>query len=102
MEALMAYGWPGNVRELENVIERALILTTGSTLQLAQVQGRAARWPDAERLDDAQRAHIQRVLDACGWRIEGRDHAAQKLGLKPSTLRSQMQKLGITRRARRA
>ena len=102
MAALTAYAWPGNVRELENVIERALILATGSTLHVEEVLGRPAAVDptDHERLAEVQRAHIQRVLESSGWRIEGPGHAAQKLGLNPSTLRSQMQKLGIARPAR--
>jgi transcriptional regulator with GAF, ATPase, and Fis domain len=103
MEALKAYAWPGNVRELENVIERALILTTGSTLRLDETLGAAPRGaigqPSLERLDHVERAHIRRVLAACDWKIDGKDHAAEKLGLHPNTLRSRMQKLGISRPA---
>ena len=103
MEALMAYAWPGNVRELENVIERALILSTGSALRIEETLGAAARGatghPSVERLDDVERAHIRRVLESCGWKVGGRGHAAEKLGLHPNTLRSRMQKLGIRRPA---
>jgi transcriptional regulator with GAF, ATPase, and Fis domain len=106
MAALMAYAWPGNVRELENVIERALILSTGSTLRLEEPLGPSARGaagqPALERLDDVERAHIRRVLETCDWKIDGTGHAAAKLGLNPSTLRSRMRKLGITRPARPA
>jgi transcriptional regulator with GAF, ATPase, and Fis domain len=106
MEALMAYAWPGNIRELENVIDRALILSTGSTLHVDEMLGTAARGPAAsqlalERLNDVQRAHIRRVLEACDWKIDGKGHAAERLGLNPSTLRSWMERLGITRPARR-
>jgi transcriptional regulator with GAF, ATPase, and Fis domain len=106
MEALMAYAWPGNVRELENVIDRALILSTGSTLHVEEMLNAAARGPDGqpalERLDDVQRAHIRGVLEGCSWKIDGKGHAAEKLGLNPSTLRSWMERLGITRPARNA
>ena len=106
MEALMAYAWPGNVRELENVIERALILSTGSALHVEELLNVAAHSPAAqtalERLDDVQRAHIHHVLESCGWKIDGKGHAAEKLGLNPSTLRSWMERLGITRPARDA
>jgi transcriptional regulator with GAF, ATPase, and Fis domain len=106
MAGLMAYAWPGNVRELENVIERALILSTGSTLRLEEPLGAAARGaagqPALERLDEVERAHIRRVLESCTWKIDGTGHAAAKLGLNPSTLRSRMRKLGITRPARPA
>ena len=104
MTALKAYAWPGNIRELENVIERALILSTGSTLHLEERLGatgrRVAGPPPSERLEELDRAHIQRVVEACGWRIHGKGNAAQTLGLHPNTLRSRMQKLGITRPAR--
>ena len=106
MAALTAYAWPGNVRELENVIERALILSPGSTLHLEEPWGakprRAGGPPSLERLDEVERAHIRRVLEACAWKIEGPGHAAAKLGLNPGTLRSRMTKLGIRRPARPA
>jgi transcriptional regulator with GAF, ATPase, and Fis domain len=106
MEALAAYAWPGNVRELENVIERALILSPGSTLRLEETWGAetrgAASQPSPDRLDEVERAHIRRVLEACAWKIDGKGHAAAKLGLNPSTLRSRMAKLGLRRPARPA
>lgn len=106
MDALMAYAWPGNVRELENVIERALILSTGSTLRPEETLGAVARGaagqPVLERLDDVERAHIRRVLESCGWTIDGKGHGAEKLGLHPNTLRSRMERLGITRPSRPA
>ncbi len=104
MAALRAYAWPGNIRELENVIERALILSTDSTLRVEETLGapghRAAGSSPSERLDELDRAHILRVVEACGWRIHGKGNAAQQLGLHPNTLRSRMEKLGITRPAR--
>jgi transcriptional regulator with GAF, ATPase, and Fis domain len=104
MEALTAYAWPGNVRELENVIDRALILSTGSALNVEEMLNAAASGPAdhpvLERLDDVQRAHIRSVLEGCDWKIDGKGHAAEKLGLNPSTLRSWMERLDITRPAR--
>jgi transcriptional regulator with GAF, ATPase, and Fis domain len=106
IDALMAYAWPGNVRELENVIERALIRSTGPTLRLEEPLGPSARGaagpPALVRLDAVERAHIRRVLEACDWKIDGTGHAAETLGLNPSTLRSRMRKLGIRRPARSA
>jgi formate hydrogenlyase transcriptional activator len=99
MDALVSYAWPGNVRELENVIERALILSRGSALQMEEPLAVATR-PAADRLDGIEREHILRVLERCGWRINGKGNAATVLGLEPSTLRSRMQKLGIRRPAR--
>jgi PAS domain S-box-containing protein len=99
MNALMAYDWPGNVRELENVIERAVILTTGSELELgdwltASPTARPSRIPTLEQVE---RDHINRVLEATGWRIRGDAGAAALLGLKPTTLEARMKKLGIER-----
>jgi transcriptional regulator with GAF, ATPase, and Fis domain len=105
MDALVAYAWPGNVRELQNVIERALILSTGPQLQLDEAFGRrptVARAQDkqaVESLPDAERAHILTILERCAWTIEGTNQAAARLGLRPSTLRNRMRKLGIRRPA---
>jgi transcriptional regulator with GAF, ATPase, and Fis domain len=99
MDALTRYDWPGNVRELENVIERALILSPGSVLRLVEpLAARMRSTPD--RLNENEREHILRILDRCRWRINGEGNAAAVLGLRPSTLRSRMQKLGIRRPAR--
>jgi transcriptional regulator with GAF, ATPase, and Fis domain len=104
MSMLMAYPWPGNVRELENVIERALILSTDGILHVEALDRESTRVafgaPVSERLDDAERDHIVRVLGECGWRVKGAGSAADRLGLKPSTLRSRMKKLGIVRASR--
>jgi transcriptional regulator with GAF, ATPase, and Fis domain len=100
MRALEAYDWPGNVRELENVLQRAIILSNGGTLTLGDT------WlPYIEpvavggsiTLAEMERRHISQILANSRWRIEGKGGAAQVLGLKPSTLRSRMSKLGIAR-----
>jgi len=100
MEALQRHTWPGNIRELENVVERALIHSTGDTLTLldwnldqAEVQPVAGT-----TLMSVERAHIEEVLRECGWRINGLGNAAERLGLHPNTLRFRMKKLGIVRR----
>jgi transcriptional regulator with GAF, ATPase, and Fis domain len=99
--SLQEYSWPGNVRELENVVERAVILATGSALVIdpAWLASEAAQ---AETVDDGtltsvERRHILRVLEKSRWRIAGKGGAAEQLGLKPSTLRSRMEKLGLHR-----
>ena len=102
MESLTAYSWPGNIRELENVIERAVILTSGPTLRvdesfIAKAAPRHRTMAASARLDDVERSHILKVIDDCGGRIKGADNAAERLGLNPSTLRSRMKKLGIER-----
>jgi transcriptional regulator with GAF, ATPase, and Fis domain len=103
MEALQRYDWPGNLRELQNVIERAMIRSTGDVLEIDETFGggrRRTAGPAGERtLADVERAHIEAVLEGCGWRINGANHAAEKLGLKPNTLRFRMKRLGITRPA---
>ena len=127
MQQLTSYMWPGNVRELQNVIERAVILSPGNTLVLAEklrppapppgssrpevaqhqhlnVESRVSS-PDANKdegsLEDVERRHIQSVLIRTNWMIEGERGAAKMLNLNPSTLRSRMQKLNIKRPAQR-
>jgi formate hydrogenlyase transcriptional activator len=104
--------WPGNIRELRNVIERALILTTGEHLRLPE-------WLDEDQAPEAitepekvaptvgsarlaqleavAREHITKILEWTNWRIEGAHGAAIMLGVNPGTLRSRMKKLGIQR-----
>ncbi len=105
MQALRRYDWPGNVRELENVVERALILSTGTTLQLEgalpATAGEATPSGGRSNLDAVQRAHIEAVLAECGWKINGPGNAAERLALHPNTLRFRMKKLGIRRPAPR-
>jgi transcriptional regulator with GAF, ATPase, and Fis domain len=101
IETLAAHDWPGNVRELENVLERAVITTPDSTLRLSEPLPadlfEAPPSAPTTRLADVERSHILRVLHGSGWRIEGPHGAASALGLKPSTLRSRMRKLGVNR-----
>jgi formate hydrogenlyase transcriptional activator len=101
METLEGYEWPGNIRELENLLQRAIILSPGSTLTLGDAWMPAASTihddTAAVTLVEVERRHIRSVLDTTRWRIEGGGGAAQLLGLKPSTLRSRMLKLGIAR-----
>jgi transcriptional regulator with GAF, ATPase, and Fis domain len=89
-ETLAAYDWPGNVRELENVLERAIITTQGTTLELGEVltpETSEAFASPTNLLVDVERAHILRMLHASEWRIEGPRGAA----------RSRMRRLGVTR-----
>jgi transcriptional regulator with GAF, ATPase, and Fis domain len=98
MSTLMAYSWPGNIRELRNVIERAMILAHGPILHV-KLGHKPLRLdpgkPADGTLDQAERAHIVRALERCGWRIRGVSGAAEQLGVKPTTLESRMKKLGI-------
>ena len=96
METLQRYSWPGNVRELRNIIERATILSAGPALQVDLPEPLDSKTPGMT-LEEVERRHIIAVLDEVRWRIRGDGGAAQRLGLKPSTLESRMRKAGIKR-----
>jgi formate hydrogenlyase transcriptional activator len=106
MEVLTRYEWPGNIRELQNLIERAVILSTGPTLDVpvdalnprrsAAVAG-AKGERAAETLEDADRRHIIAALERTNWVLAGPNGAAARLGVKRSTLQFRMRKLGIVR-----
>jgi len=110
MAALTSYDWPGNIRELQNLIERAVILSRGPTLDIPLQSLGAARAasvaatlePGASTLEAAERRHITAVLDECDWVVGGPSGAAVRLGMKRSTLQFRMSKLGIVRPRRRA
>ena len=104
MNALSAYHWPGNVRELENFVERAVILSSGSELQLpvgelAQPNNSstAVSQNNPATLKDAEREHILRTLNDTKWIIGGPTGAAARLGMKRTTLHSLVKRLGIDR-----
>jgi formate hydrogenlyase transcriptional activator len=98
MDALARYPWPGNVRELENAIERAVILTRGSALEVpvAELRARGGPAPDGT-LEATERDAILRTLRDTHWVLGGPQGAATRLGLKRTTLQSRMRKLGIDR-----
>ncbi|HVP52504.1 MAG TPA: sigma 54-interacting transcriptional regulator [Terriglobales bacterium] len=103
MQALERWHWPGNVRELENLIERAVILTRGTVLNvpLAEFKSGPETAPppdDVATLEDAERDHILKALREARGLISGPQGAAARLGLKRTTLNSKMRKLGITRK----
>jgi formate hydrogenlyase transcriptional activator len=104
MQTLVRYPWPGNVRELQNVIERAVILSPGPSLQVpsGELQSAATQAPvptaAAVTLADAEREHILSALRETGWVLGGPEGAAARLGMKRSTLYKKMKKLGISRR----
>jgi formate hydrogenlyase transcriptional activator len=101
MERRQRYSWPGNVRELRNVIERAVIMSRGSTLEVGMPQHAGARGgePPIVELEEVERRHIVAILKRTNWRIRGEHGAAQLLGLKATTLEARMQKLGIRRKS---
>jgi formate hydrogenlyase transcriptional activator len=118
MTALCEYHWPGNIRELQNVIERAVIVSTGSVLNVSagelkprihassgQENSGEAQIADprsARRsLDESERRQILRVLEETHWTVAGPKGAASRLGIKRSTLQYRMRRLGIPSRRER-
>jgi transcriptional regulator with GAF, ATPase, and Fis domain len=101
LEALGSYGWPGNVRELRNLVERSMILASGPELamELPEEEGSAEAGPAGESrtLREVQRQHIVRVLASTKGRLRGAGGAAAVLDMKPTTLYSLMERLGIER-----
>jgi formate hydrogenlyase transcriptional activator len=100
MAALTGYPWPGNVRELSNFIERSVLLSPGNELRVAVGDLKPLAAPEADgaaTLAEAEREHILAVLRETKWRVGGPSGAAERLGLKRTTLQSKMRKLGIAR-----
>ena len=108
MARLERYAWPGNIRELQNVIERACVLSAGPVVEIVdELRPISVRESEPVRpvagheafvtLEESERMHIRQALAACGGRLYGPDGAAALLGINPSTLRSRMKRLGITR-----
>ena len=117
VDAMRSYDWPGNIRELKNVIERAVILSSGETLRLdLPTMSAHADTPGAddeplaaspaflteEEMKAEQRRNLMAVLAAADWRISGAGGAAELLGVKPSTLSDRMRAMGIKRPSKRA
>jgi len=100
LEVLSRYTWPGNIRELENLVERSVILTQGTDLQVPMSELQANDRPTStsiSTLEEAEREQILRALHEARWVIGGPSGAAARLGIKRTTLQSKMQKLGISR-----
>jgi len=107
MEKLMLHDWPGNVRELENLVERALIraiaTSSGDNLifteapisPLSSLSSDIVSEQRIPTLDELNRAHIEKALKLCKYKVEGKDGAAIHLDINPATLRSRMRKLGV-------
>ena len=103
MQALERWSWPGNIRELENLIERAVILSPGSVLRVPLAELAMPAEPEKpvnqlSTLAVAEREHILRALRDAEGVIAGPRGAAERLGLKRTTLNAKMRKLGITRK----
>ena len=109
MDALCQYHWPGNIRELQNVIERAVIISSGTVLSVdvadlkSSQAGQAIEKPTSngtlhDVLEQSERQQILKALEECNWVVAGPQGAAQKLGMKRSTLQQRIRRLGIARR----
>jgi transcriptional regulator with GAF, ATPase, and Fis domain len=97
MAALQRYPWPGNIRELRNIVERAVIAARGPRLTISLPPATAAAARRSTKLVDVEKEHIRAVLENAGWRIRGADGAAERLGLRPTTLETRMANLGLQR-----
>jgi PAS domain S-box-containing protein len=97
MDSLQSYGWPGNGRELRNIIERAMIVSRGKTLEVRLPETETVDNPLEQKLQDIERRHIVSMLEKTSWRVTGKGGAAEVLGLKGTTLQSKMKKFGIKR-----
>jgi len=97
LDSIQHYLWPGNVRELRNVIERAMIISKGRTLNIEMPRAFALASPYDLTLEENERGHILSVLERTNWKVRGPDGAAEILRLHPSTLYSKMKKLEIRR-----
>lgn len=97
IDDLQSYDWPGNVRELRSVVEQALILSKGPTLNISLPRTKAPTAKKPATLNEVEREHILEVLRRTGWHVRGPRGAAEILGLKPTTLEARMKKLGIKR-----
>jgi len=114
MDALCRYHWPGNIRELQNVIERAVIISTGPALSIDVSDLKFSKAGSAmeestspkstngalyDALEQSERQQILKALEQCNWVVAGPRGAAEKLGMKRSTLQQRIRKLGIARRS---
>jgi len=103
MSALTSYHWPGNIRELQNLVERGVILSRGTVLEIPLGELKQSTRTVSNHIDGSttleavEREHILRVLSETGWVIGGTTGAAARLGLNRTTLNHRMRKLGITR-----
>ena len=97
MLQLQQYDWPGNIRELRNVIERAIIMSNNSVLNVCLSTTDSVENAELSTLEDVERSHILQVLKQTKWRISGKNGAADVLGMKSTTLHARLKKLGISR-----
>lgn len=100
MARLTEYEWPGNIREMINLLERSIISSNERTLRLDWLQISPVPIVEGDGFDsihEIERVHVMKILHECHWKINGQEGAAFRLGLHPSTLRSRLKKMNITR-----
>jgi chemotaxis protein methyltransferase CheR len=97
MVALQDYQWPGNIRELENVLERAVINSSGPKLHLADELKKPVKHliTSQKTMESVERDHILQILEQTHWKVGGKNSTSEILGLDRSTLRARMRKLDI-------
>ena len=98
IEALQRYEWPGNIRELRNTVERAVIIANSPRLRIGVPKPSPSAASASLAMEDIEREHLRKVLEMTGWRVRGKNGAAEILDLKPSTLESRMSKFNLSRR----
>ncbi|AOY56950.1 transcriptional regulator, sigma54-dependent [Desulfococcus multivorans] len=100
MRALQHYHWPGNIRELENVLERAVINSSGTKLRLADELKNPPTGPGIRQktLEAVERDHIVQTLERTRWKLAGKNSAAEILGIDPGALRARMRELDIRKK----
>jgi formate hydrogenlyase transcriptional activator len=97
IDKLINYSFPGNVRELENIIERAVVISQGNSLNIAEeFQQESVDTESIKTLEENEKSYIIKMLEKTNGKIEGKSGAAEILGINPSTLRSRIKKLGIS------
>jgi formate hydrogenlyase transcriptional activator len=101
IDSLQQYTWPGNIRELRNTVERAMILASGPRLFISSPSASSNDAAASLLLSVNERKHLRSVLEMTGWRVRGKDGAAEILGIKPTTLDSMIVRLGITSKGKR-
>ncbi|HEX9250621.1 MAG TPA: sigma-54 dependent transcriptional regulator, partial [Ignavibacteriaceae bacterium] len=98
MQRLIDYSWPGNVRELENIIERAIIISTSKTLNVESLPKTENKSSKQLTLEENEINHIVETLEKTDWKISGPNSASELLKINPNTLHSRMRKLRIKRK----
>jgi len=102
IDSLQRYTWPGNIRELRNAVERAMILASGPRLFISLPSVSSNDAAVSLLLSDTEREHLRSVMEMTGWRVRGKDGAAEILGIKPTTLDSMIVRLGIMPKGKRS